>query len=64
MSESRSPVDPLQDARQLQAGIKTLRALLDLQLRQVERWNARLYEQTAGGSAAQRLVALKQAERP
>ena len=63
MSETRSPVDPLKDARALQASIDNLKALLNLQLRQVEQLNARLYEDTAGGSAARRLMAVKQAER-
>ncbi len=58
--------DPLQgtleDALDLQAQIRTLRALLELQRQQIEVLNERLYSSKPGGVAARRLLALKQGE--
>ncbi len=54
--------DPLQDALDLQAHIKSLRALLELQRWQIEVLNDRLYSSKPGGAAARRLLALKHSE--
>jgi hypothetical protein len=54
--------DPLQDALELKAHIRGLKALLELQRRQIEVLNDRLYSSQPGGTAARRLLALKQSE--
>jgi hypothetical protein len=54
--------DPLQDALELKARIRGLKALLDLQRWQIEVLNERLYSAAPGGTAAKRLLALKQSE--
>ena len=54
--------DPLQDALELRAQIRGLKALLDLQRWQIEVLNERLYSAQPGGAAARRLLALKQSE--
>lgn len=54
--------DPLQDALDLQAQIKSLMALLEFQRWQIEVLNDRLYSSKPGGTAARRLLALKQSE--
>jgi hypothetical protein len=54
--------DPLQDALDLQARIKSLRALLELQRWQIEVLNDRLYSSEPGGIAARRLLDLKNRE--
>ena len=53
--------DPLQDARDLQPRIERLRMLLDVQRRQFEAINDRLYSPRTAGVAARRLIALKRA---
>ncbi len=53
-------VDPLRDAQSLCAKIESLKALLDLQRRQFENWETRLYGTAPAGTAARRLHALKQ----
>jgi hypothetical protein len=55
--------DPLKDALTLQARIKGLQALLELQLWQIEVLNKRLYSSEPGGVAARRLLALKRSEK-
>ncbi|MBB4040006.1 hypothetical protein GGR34_001657 [Microvirga flocculans] len=55
--------DPLQDARDLQARVRALKALLELQRWQVEVLNDRLYSSAPGGVAAKRLLALKRSEK-
>lgn len=54
--------DPLQDALELRAQIRGLKALLDLQRWQIEVFTERLYSAESGGTAARRLLALKQGE--
>jgi len=54
--------DPLQDALELRAHVKGLRALLEFQRWQIEVLNDRLYASASGGTAARRLLALKQSE--
>lgn len=54
--------DPLQDALELEAHLKGLRTLLELQRWQIEVLNERLYASAPGGAAARRLLALKQSE--
>jgi hypothetical protein len=54
--------DPLQDALDLQARVRALKALLELQRWQVEVLNNRLYSSAPGGVAARRLLALKRSE--
>jgi uncharacterized coiled-coil protein SlyX len=54
--------DPLQDALELQARIRSLRALLEFQRQQIETLNDRLYSSEPGGVAARRLLTLKQTE--
>jgi hypothetical protein len=54
--------DPLQDALELRAQIRGLKALLDLQRWQIEVLNEKLYSAEPGGTAARRLQALKQSE--
>ncbi len=54
--------DPLKDALDLQARIRGLKALLELQRWQVEVLNSRLYSSQSGGVAARRLLALKRSE--
>jgi hypothetical protein len=54
--------DPLQDALDLQARVRALKALLELQRWQVEVLNDRLYSSAPGGVAARRLLALKRGE--
>lgn len=56
----RLAIDPLRDAQVLAASIENLKALLRLERRLVEGWNAKLYENTTAGSAARRLMTLKQ----
>jgi hypothetical protein len=56
--------DPLQDALDLEARIKCLRALLELQRRQIERLDERLYPAGPAGVAARRLLSLKRSEAP
>jgi hypothetical protein len=55
--------DPLKDALALQARVKGLQALLELQLWQIEVLNKRLYSSEPGGVAARRLLALKRSEK-
>ena len=52
----------LQDALELEAHVRGLKALLEFQRWQIERLNDRLYASESGGKAAQRLLALKQRE--
>jgi hypothetical protein len=54
--------DPLQDALELRAQIRGLKALLDLQRWQIEVLTDKLYSAEPGGTAARRLLALKQSE--
>lgn len=54
--------DPLQDALELRAHVKGLKALLEFQRWQIEVLNDRLYASASGGTAARRLHALKQRE--
>ncbi len=54
--------DPLKDALDLQARVRALQALLELQRWQIEVLNNRLYSSTPGGVAAQRLLAIKRSE--
>jgi hypothetical protein len=54
--------DPLQDALELRAQIRGLKALLDLQRWQIEVLTDRLYSSEPGGTAARRLLALKHSE--
>jgi hypothetical protein len=55
--------DPLNDALALQARIRGVRALLELQRWQIEVLNNRLYSSDPSGVAARRLLALKRSER-
>jgi hypothetical protein len=59
--KARGP-DPLQDALELKAHVRSLKALLELQRWQIEVLNERLYASAPGGTAARRLLALKQSE--
>ncbi len=52
-------VNPLQDARALQARIAGLRSILALQLRQIDAWHERVQPATPAGRAASRLLGLK-----
>jgi hypothetical protein len=54
--------DPLKDALALQARVKGLQALLELQRWQIEVLNNRLYSSEPGGIAARRLLDLKRIE--
>ncbi|EIM27761.1 hypothetical protein [Microvirga lotononidis] len=54
--------DPLKDALDLQARIRGLQALLELQRWQIEVLNNRLYSSEPGGIAARRLLDLKRSE--
>ena len=54
--------DPLKDARDLQARIRALRALLELQRWQIEVLSNRLHSSDPGAIAARRLLALKRSE--
>lgn len=54
--------DPLKDALALQARVKGLQALLELQRWQIEVLNNRLYSPEPGGIAARRLLDLKRRE--
>jgi len=54
--------DPLQDALELRAHVRGLRALLEFQRWQIEVLNDKLYTSESGGAAARRLLALKQSE--
>jgi hypothetical protein len=54
--------DPLQDALELRARIRGLKALLDLQRWQIEVLTDKLYSSEPGGTAARRLLALKHSE--
>ncbi|MGO4526030.1 hypothetical protein AB4097_14320 [Microvirga sp. 2MCAF35] len=56
--------DPLKDALALQARVRGLQALLELQRWQIEVLNNRLYSPEPGGIAARRLLALKRDETP
>ena len=56
--------DPLKDALDLQARVRALRTLLELQRWQIEVLNDRLYSSDPGGIAARRLLALKRSETP
>lgn len=60
MSPSHSSADLLQHTRELRCRIETLKALLSLQQRQFAAWDAKLYGSGPAGSAARRLIALKQ----
>jgi hypothetical protein len=53
---------PLQDALELRAHIRGLQSLLAFQRWQIEVLNDRLYAAQSGGTAARRLLALKQSE--
>ena len=55
--------DPLKDALALQARVRGLRALLELQRWQIEVLSDRLYSSDPGGIAARRLLALKRSEK-
>lgn len=46
----------------MKAHVRSLKALLELQRWQIEVLNERLYASAPGGTAARRLVALKQSE--
>ena len=61
--DDRAAIDPLRDAQALAGMIENLKALLRRQHQLVEAWNATLYENSAAGSAARRLLALKQSDR-
>ncbi|MEZ0172019.1 hypothetical protein [Microvirga sp. TS319] len=52
----------LQDALELRAHVRGLKALLEFQQWQIEVMNDRLYASESGGKAARRLLALKQSE--
>jgi len=52
----------LQDALELRAHVRGLKALLEFQRWQIEVLNDRLYASESGGKAAQRLLVLKQRE--
>lgn len=54
--------NPLQDALELNAHVRGLKALLEFQRWQIEVLNDRLYTSESGGTAARRLLALKQSE--
>ncbi|QRM28660.1 hypothetical protein [Microvirga sp. VF16] len=54
--------DPLKDALVLQARVRGLQALLELQRWQIEVLNNRLYSSEPGGVAARRLLDLKRSE--
>ncbi|MBA1158538.1 hypothetical protein [Microvirga mediterraneensis] len=54
--------DPLKDALALQARVRGLQALLELQRWQIEVLNNRLYSSEPGGVAARRLLDLKRSE--
>jgi hypothetical protein len=54
--------DPLKDALELQAQVRALKALLELQRWQIDVLNNRLYSATPGGVAAKRLLELKRVE--
>ena len=54
--------DPLKDALDLQARIRALKALLELQRWQIEVLNEKLYSSEPGDVAARRLISLKQRE--
>jgi hypothetical protein len=54
--------DPLTDALTLQARVRGLQALLELQRWQIEVLNNRLYSSEPGSIAARRLLALKRSE--
>lgn len=54
--------DPLKDALALQARVRGLQALLELQRWQIEVLNNRLYSSEPGGVAARRLLDLKRRE--
>lgn len=54
--------EPLQDALELRAHVRGLKALLEFQRWQIEVLNDRLYASESGGTAARRLLALKQSE--
>jgi hypothetical protein len=54
--------DPLQDALELRAHVRGLKALLEFQRWQIEVLNEKLYASATGGKAARRLLALKQRE--
>jgi len=59
--KTRGP-NPLQDALELRAHVRGLKALLEFQRWQIEVLNDRLYAAESGGKAARRLLALKQSE--
>ncbi|WP_134494136.1 hypothetical protein [Microvirga pakistanensis] len=52
----------LQDALELRAHVRSLKALLELQRCQIEALHERLYAPESGGKAARRLLALKLSE--
>jgi len=54
--------DPLKDALALQARVRGLQALLELQRWQIEVLNGRLYSSEPGGIAARILLDLKRRE--
>ncbi|MBQ0821278.1 hypothetical protein HPT29_020280 [Microvirga terrae] len=54
--------DPLKDALALQARVKGLQALLELQRWQIEVLNNRLHPTEPGAIAARRLLAIKRSE--
>jgi len=59
-SPSTNQLDPLRDARDLQARIASLRTLLGVQLHQIESLNERLQPSAPAMRAASRLLSLKQ----
>jgi hypothetical protein len=56
-------IDPLRDAQALAGLVENLKALLSLERQLVDAWNATLYETSTAGTAARRLLALKQLDR-
>jgi len=54
--------DPLKDARVLEARVRALQALLELQRWQIDVLSKKLYSSEPGGIAARRLLDLKRLE--
>ncbi|HEY8381765.1 MAG TPA: hypothetical protein VIL09_06420 [Microvirga sp.] len=55
------PNNSLAETRSLQQHLASLRALLELQQKQIQAWDERLYSAQPGGVAARRLIGLKNA---